>query len=203
MFLCRNNLEKMERDLTNFRIEFVELLEQNRDLEANEVNAKSIQSDIIKIDSYINDVRRYQKEELHLAKEMNESGFNRSLQEAITEQKALKSTVNNICNVLEENQNKLNTYNETLHELQAQLSKIKNDELSIQIKMQDEKTILDKLNELQNLEATIRFELDSAREDIKPIQKNLEMSINNLNKTKEQHNKIIENNRREVMFLIN
>lgn len=203
MYSYRNNLEKIERDLKNCREELAKLLEQNKKLESNELNAKSIQSDIIMIESYINDVKRYQKEELHLATKMNESGSKRSLQEAITEQKSLKSTVNNICNVLEENQNKLNTYNETLHEFQAQLSKIKTDELSIQIKMQDEKTILDKLNELQNLEATLSFELDSARESIKPIQKNLEISIMNLNQTKEKQNKIIENNRKEVLLFIN
>lgn len=203
MYLYRNNLEKIERDLKNCREEFAKLLEQNKKLETNELNAKSIQSDIIMIENYINDVKKYQKEESHLATKMNESGFNRSLQEAITEQKSLKSTVNNICNVLEENQNKLNTYNETLHEFQAQLSKIKTDELSIQIKMQDEKIILDKLNELQNLEATLSFELDSARESVEPIKKNLEMSIINLSQTKEQQNKIIENKRKEVLFFIN
>lgn len=150
------------------------------------------------IDSFVNDIKRYQKDELHLISKISESGSNRSLQEAITEQKTLKNIVNDIYHILEEKQNDLNTYNGTLHKLQTQHSKIKTDELNIKIKLQDENIMLDKLKDLQNIEATLSFELDIARESIEPIQKQLETSITDLEQTKKQQNKIIENKRKEV-----
>lgn len=153
------------------------------------------------IDSYINDIKRYQKDELNLISKIGESGSNRSLQEAITEQKFLKNTVNDIYNILEKKQNELNTYNEKLYELQTQQGKIKTDELSIKIKMQDQNTILDKLKDLQNIEATLKFELDIARESIEPVQKQLATNITNLEQTKKQQHKIIENKRKEVCLI--
>jgi len=199
--LCRNDLEVIQKNLNDYRDELTKLLNQNEKLEANESNAKSIQNDIIIIDSYINDIKRHQKEEQHLVTIISECGSNRSLQEAINEQTTLKNTLNNICNVLEKKQNEVNVYNEKFHELQAQQSKIKTDELNIKIKMQDEKSILDKLKDLQNLEATLSIELDIARDTIEPIQKELEICIKNLEQNKKQHIKIIENDRKKVFFL--
>jgi len=151
------------------------------------------------IDSFENDVRRYSKEEQRLTTKMTESGSIRNLQEAISERNALKSTINEICNVLEKNQYELNEYTEMLHKLQTQQNKITSDELNIKSKMQDEKSVIDKLNDLQNLEATISLELDSARETLEPIQEKLYACINTFEETKKQQSRKIENNRKEVI----
>lgn len=172
-------------------------------MEANETDAKNIQSDVIMIDSFDNDIKRYNKEEERLLTKISASGSTRNLQEAITEQNALKNTINNICNVLEKKQHELNEYNESLHKLQIQQNKITGDELHLKSKMQDEKGIIDKLKDLQNLEATLRFELDNARETIEPIQEKLEMYVNNFELTKKQHHTKIETIRKEVLSLIN
>lgn len=151
------------------------------------------------IDSFDNDVKRYLKEEQRLTTKMSESGSTRNLQEAISERNALKSIINEICNVLEKKQYKLNEYTETLHKLQTQQNKITSDELNIKSKMQDEKSVIDKLNDLQNLEATISLELDSARETLEPIKEKLDTCINTFEQTKKQQSRTIENNRKEVI----
>lgn len=156
------------------------------------------------MDSFYNDIKRYKKEEERLVTKISASGFTRNLQEAIAEQNVLKNTINDICNILEKNQYELNEYNETLHKLQNQQNKLTNDELNLKSKMQDEKGIINKLNDLQNLEATLSLELDNAKETIEPIQEKLEMYVNKFEQTKKQHNKKIENNRKEVLsFIIN
>jgi len=154
------------------------------------------------IDSYINDVTRYEKEEHRLVMKISESGSNRNLQEAITEQTTLKNTINSICNVLEKNQCELNEYNEKLHSLQTQQNKITTDELNIKSDIQAERSLLDKLNDLQNLEATLSLELDNAREAIEPIQEKLKNCIYNYEHTKKQQNKKIENDRKKVLYII-
>lgn len=181
------------------RDELTKLSDENRKLETNETNAKNIQSDIVMIDSFDNDVKRYLKEEQRLTTKMSESGSIRNLQETISEKNALKNTINEICNVLEKKQQELNEYTETLHKLQTQQNKITSDELNIKSKMQDEKSVIDKLKDLQNLEATLSLELDNARETIEPIQEKLNTCINTFEQTKKQQNKQIENNRREVI----
>lgn len=175
------------------------MLDENGKLETNETNAKNIQSDIVMIDSFDNDVKRYLKEEERLTTKMSESGSIRNLQETISEKNALKNTINEICNVLEKKQHELNEYTETLHKLQTQQNKITSDELNIKSKMQDEKGVIDKLKDLQNLEATLSLELDNARETIEPIQEKLNTCINTFEQTKKQQNRQIENNRREVI----
>lgn len=152
------------------------------------------------IDSFDNDVRRYIKEEQRLATKMCGSGSNRNLQEAISEQNALKNTVNEISNVLDKKQYDLNEYNDTLHKLQMQNNTIKSDELNIKSKMQDERSVIDKLKDLQNLEATLSLELENARETIEPIQKKLVTCIKNFEQTKIQQSRNIENNRKEVIL---
>lgn len=184
------------------RDELTKIVEENGKLETNETNAKSIQSDIVMIDSYINDIIRYEKEEQRLVKKISESGSIRNLQEAINEQTSVKNTINSICNILENSQYELNEYNETLHDLQTQQNKITTDELKIKSNMQAEKGLLDKLNDLQNLEATLSFELDNAREALEPIQEKLKNCIKNYEQTKGQQNKKIENDRKEVLYYI-
>lgn len=154
------------------------------------------------MDSFDNDIKRYKKEEERLVTKISASGFTRNLQEAIAEQNVLKNTVNDICNILEKNQYELNEYNEMLHKLQNQQNKLTSDELNLKSKMQDEKGIINKLKDLQNLEATLSLELDNARETIEPIQEKLEKYVNNFERTKKQHNKKIEDNRKEVLPLI-
>lgn len=181
------------------RDELTKLSDENGKLETNETNAKNIQSDIIMIDSFDNDVKRYLKEEQRLTTKMSESGSIRNLQDTISEKNALKNTINEICNVLEKKQHELNEYTETLHKLQTQQNKITSDELNIKSKMQDEKSVIDKLKDLQNLEATLSLELDNARKTIEPIQEKLNTCINTFEQTKKQQNRQIENNRREVI----
>lgn len=184
------------------RDEVSKLSDDNRKLELNETDAKNIQSDVIMIDSFDNDVKRYKKEEERLITKISASGFTRNLQEAIAEQNVLKNTVNNICNDLEKKQYELNEYNETLLKLQTYQNKLTSDELHLKSKMQDEKSIIDKLEDLQNLEANLSLELDNARKTIEPIQEKLKMYVNNFELTKKQHSKRIENNRKEVLPLI-
>lgn len=184
------------------RDELTKLSDENGKLETNETNAKNIQSDIVMIDSFDNDVKRYLKEEQRLTTKMSESGSIRNLQETISEKNALKNTINEICNVLEKKQHELNEYTETLHKLQTQQNKITSDELNIKSKMQDEKSVIDKLKDLQNLEATLSLELDNARETIEPIQEKLNTCINTFEQTKKQQNRQIENNRREVIVYL-
>lgn len=154
------------------------------------------------MDSFDNDIKRYKKEEERLVTKINSSGFTRNLQEAIAEQNVLKNTINDVCNNLEKKQYELNEYNETLHKLQNQQNKLTSDELHLKSKMQDEKGIIDKLKDLQNLEASLSLELDNARETIEPIQEKLEMYVKNFEQTKKKHNEKIENNRKEVLPLI-
>lgn len=184
------------------REELAKLVDENGKLETNETSAKNIQSDVIMIDSYINDIVRYEKDESRLVTKISESGSIRNLHEAITEQKSLKNTISGICNILEKKQYELNDYNETLHELQTQHNRITTNELNIKSNMQDQKSLLDKLNDLQTLETTLSFELDNARETIEPIQENLRMCISNFEETKKQQIKKIENIRKEVFSLI-
>lgn len=197
--LYRDELERISNNLRKCRDGLTKLSDENGKLETNETNAKNIQSDIIMIDSFNNDVKRYLKEEQRLTTKMSESGSIRNLQEAISERNALKSTLNEMCNVLEKKQYELNEYTETLHKLQTQQNKITHDELNIKSKMQDEKSVIDKLNDLQNLEATISLELDSARETLEPIQEKLDTCINTFEQTKKQQSRKIENNRKEVL----
>jgi chromosome segregation ATPase len=185
--------------LRKCRDELTKLSDENGKLETNETNAKNIQSDVVMIDSFDNDVKRYLKEEQRLTTKMSESGSIRNLQETISEKNALKNTINEICNVLEKKQHALNEYTETLHKLQTQQNKITSDELNIKSKMQDEKSVIDKLKDLQNLEATLSLELDNARETIEPIQEKLNSCINTFEQTKKQQSRQIENNRREVI----
>lgn len=180
------------------RDELTKLTEKNGKLETDETNAKNIQSDVIMIDRYYTDVKQYNEKEQVLATKISKSGSTRNLQEAINELKILRSTLNNINNVLDKNQHELDEFKETLFKLQGQQNELTNEELNIKRKMQDEKGIIDKLKDLQNLEATLSLELDNAREAIEPIQENLEKCIKNLEHTKKQHNKNIENNRKEV-----
>jgi len=198
-FLYRDELESISSNLRKCRDELTKLSDENGKLEANEKNAKNIQSDIIMIDSFDNDVKRYIKDEQRLATKMSESGSIRNLQEAISEKNALKNTINEICSVLEKKQYELNEYTETLHKLQTQQNKITSDELNIKSKMQDEKSVIDKLKDLQNLEATLSLELDSAREAIEPIQEKLDTCINDFEQTKNQQRRKFENNRKEVI----
>ncbi|XP_029343905.1 DNA repair protein RAD50 isoform X3 [Acyrthosiphon pisum] len=197
----KDELERISSNLRKCRDELTKLSDENGKLETNETNAKNIQSDIIMIDSFDNDVKRYSKEEQRLTTKMTESGSIRNLQEAISERNALKSTINEICNVLEKKQYELNEYTEMLHNLQTQQNKITSDELNIKSKMQDEKSVIDKLNDLQNLEATISLELDSARETLGPIQEKLDTCINTFEQTKKQQSRKIENNRKEIIIL--
>ncbi|CAI6346339.1 unnamed protein product [Macrosiphum euphorbiae] len=197
----KDEIERISNNLRKCRDELTKLSDENGKLETNETNAKNIQSDIIMIDSFDNDVKRYSKEEQRLTTKMTESGSIRNLQEAISERNALKSTINEICNVLEKKQYELNEYTETLHKLQTQQNKITSDELHIKSKMQDEKSVIDKLNDLQNLEATISLELDSARETLEPIQEKLDTCIITFEQTKKQQSRQIENNRKEIIIL--
>lgn len=152
------------------------------------------------IDSYNNDIQRYIKDEQRLISKISESGSTRSLQEAISEQSTLKNCIKNIRNILEKKEHELSEYNETLHAMQTQQNKITSDELSLKSKMQDEKGVINKLKDLQNLEATLSIELDSTRETIGPIQEQLETCIRNFDQTKKQHKQKIENNRKEVIL---
>lgn len=169
-------------------------------LEIKETTAKSILSDIIMIDGYNNDIQRYLKDEQRLLSKISESGYTRSLQEAISDQNSVKSLIKNICNTLEKNQHELSEYNESLHALQIQQNKITSDELNIKSKMQDVKGVMNKLKDLQNLEATLSIELDSTREAIEPIQKQLEICIKNFDQIKKQHKQNIEMSRKEVIL---
>lgn len=180
------------------RDELAKLTEKNGKLETDETNAKNIQSDVIMIDRYYNDLKQYNEKEQCLAIKLSKSGSTRNLQEAINEQKILRNTLNNISNVLDKNEHELNEFKETFFKLQGQQNKLKNEELNIKQKIQDEKGIIDKLKDLQNLEATFSLELDNAREAIEPVQENLEKCIKHLEHAKKQHNKIIENSRKEV-----
>ncbi|XP_025200798.1 DNA repair protein RAD50 [Melanaphis sacchari] len=197
----KNELESISNSLKKCRDELTKLSDENGKLETNEINAKNIQSDIVMIDSFDNDVKRYLKEEQRLTTKINESGSIRNLQETISEKNALKNIINEICNVLEKKQHALNEYTETLHKLQTQQNKITSDELNIKSKMQDEKSVIDKLKDLQNLEATLSLELDNAREKIEPIQEKLNMYINTFEQTKKQQSRQIENSRREIIML--
>ncbi|XP_060840875.1 DNA repair protein RAD50 [Rhopalosiphum padi] len=197
----QNELEIISNNLRKCRDELTKLSDENGKLETNETNAKNIQSDVVMIDSFDNDVKRYLKEEQRLTTKMSESGSIRNLQETISEKNALKNTINEICNVLEKKQHALNEYTETLHKLQTQQNKITSDELNIKSKMQDEKSVIDKLKDLQNLEATLSLELDNARETIEPIQEKLNSCINTFEQTKKQQSRQIENNRREIIIL--
>ncbi|KAE9545442.1 hypothetical protein AGLY_000985 [Aphis glycines] len=197
----KNELEIISNSLRKCRDELTKLSDENGKLETNETNAKNIQSDIVMIDSFDNDVKRYLKEEQRLTTKMSESGSIRNLQDTISEKNALKNTINEICNVLEKKQHELNEYTETLHKLQTQQNKITSDELNIKSKMQDEKSVIDKLKDLQNLEATLSLELDIARKTIEPIQEKLNTCINTFEQTKKQQNRQIENNRREIIIL--
>jgi len=198
-FPYRDELERISNNLRKCRDELTKLSDENGKLETNETSAKNIQSDIIMIDSFDNDVKRYLKEEQRLTRKISECGSIRNLQEAISEKNALKNTINEICNVLEKKQYELNEYTETLHKLQTQQNKIISDELNIKSKMQDEKSVIDKLNDLQTLEVTISLELDSARETLGPIQEKLDTCINTFEQTKKQQSRTIENNRKEVI----
>uniref|UniRef100_A0A2S2NEI3 DNA repair protein RAD50 n=1 Tax=Schizaphis graminum TaxID=13262 RepID=A0A2S2NEI3_SCHGA len=197
----QNELEIISNNLKKCRDELTKLSDENGKLETNETNAKNIQSDVVMIDSFDNDIKRYLKEEQRLTTKMSESGSIRNLQETISEKNALKNTINEICNVLEKKQHALNEYTETLHKLQTQQNKITSDELNIKSKMQDEKSVIDKLKDLQNLEATLSLELDNARETIEPIQEKLNTCINTFEQTKKQQSRQIENNRREIIIL--
>lgn len=184
------------------RDELTEIVDENGKLETNESNAKNIQSDIIMIDNYINDIIRYEKEEDRLIKKISTSGSIRNLQEAITEQSSLKNCINSICNVLEKNQYELNEYNETLNSIQTEQNQITTDELNIKSKIQAKSGLLDKLNHLQNLETILNMELNNSREAIVPIHEKLINYINNYEQTKEQQNKQIENDRKEVFIML-
>lgn len=173
-------------------------MEENEKLETNEISGKSIQADVIMIDSYYNDLKRYKKDEQNLLSKLNESGSTRNLQEAITEQKALRNILKDICSSLDKKQHELNEYNEKLYKLQTEQNKIVTDELNLKREMQDEKGIMDKLNDLQNLELTLSLELDNAKETVEPIQEKLNECINNFEQTKNQQNKKIENDRKKV-----
>lgn len=197
-FSYRNELECISNNLRKYRDELTKLSDENGKLETNETNAKSIQSDVIMIDNFENDVKRYIKEEQRLVTKMSESGSTRNLQEAISEKNYLKTTLNEICNVLEKKQHELNEYTENLHKLQMQQNKITNDELNIKSKMQDEKSVIDKLKDLQNIEATLSLELANARATLEPIQEKLETCINTFEDSKKQQRSIIENKRKEV-----
>lgn len=177
-------------------------MEENGKLETDEISAKNIQADIIMIDSYYNDIKRYKKDEQNLITKINESGSTRSLQEAITEQQTLRNALKDICSILEKKQHELNEYNETLYKLQTQQNKIVTDELNLKREMQDEKSIMDKLNNLQNLELTLSLELDNAKETVEPIQEKLNECINNFVEIKNQQKKKIENDRKKVLLII-
>jgi chromosome segregation ATPase len=169
-------------------------------LENTEATAKSILSDVIMIDSYYNDIQRYINEEQRLISKINETGSTRSIQEALSEQSTLKKIINNIYNTLEKKQHELSEYNETLHALQIAQNQIVSDELNIKRKLQDEKVMMNKLNDLQNLEATLSIELESSRKSIIPIENQLETCIKNFDQIKKQHEQNIENKRKEVIL---
>lgn len=169
-------------------------------LETTEATAKSILSDVIMIDSYYNDIQRYIIEEQRLISKISESGSTKSIQEAIFEQNTLKNMIKNVSNTLEKKQHELSEYNETLHGLQSQQNKIISDELNIKSKMQDEKGMMNKLEDLQNLEATLSIELDSRRESISPIEDKLDTCIKNFDQIKKQHKQNIEKKRKEVIL---
>lgn len=151
------------------------------------------------IDSYYNDINRYTKDEQRLVKKIGEFGYTRNLQEAINEQKLLRSTLNDICYIFEKKQCELTEYNKTLYELQAQQNKITTDELNIKCKIQDEKGALEKLNELKFVETALNVELDEAKNSIEPIKKKLERLIKKLDETKKLQNDEITKNRKDVL----
>ncbi|VVC25617.1 Hypothetical protein CINCED_3A008104 [Cinara cedri] len=194
-------LETIGNNLKKCRDELTKLLDSNGKLETNETNAKNIQSDVIMIDSYYNDISRYTKDEQRLIKTIVESGSTRNLQEAINEQNSLRSILNDICNVLEKKQHEITEYNETSFKLQVKRNKIINEELTIKCKIQDEKSALDKLNELNIIETVLRVELDEAKNTVEPIQKKLEEHIKKLEETKKFQNEKITNNLKEIMLL--
>lgn len=184
------------------REELTQLSNENKKLEIDETTAKNIQPDVLMMSSFIHDIKNLEMDEQKLVTKISNSGSIRNLQEAISEQKSLKETVTNIFNFLENKQYELDKYNEALHELQQQLNKITSEELSIKTKIQAEKGLVDKLNNLQHLESTLSLELDDARLTLGPIEENLKSCIKSLEETKKQQNIKIENDRREVLPLI-
>lgn len=184
------------------REELSHLTEVNKKLETNETSAKNIHSDIIIIDSCINEIARLEKEENRLVTKINNSGAKRNLQEAITEQKIFKNTLITIEKFLENKQHELDIYNEKLNELQQLQNKITTEELNIKSKLQAEKSLVDKLNDLQLHESVLSVELVNAKKAIGPIEQKLEARIKDLEQTKNQQNEKIENDRKEVLHLI-
>lgn len=202
MYCIRLELEKIGNNLKNKRDDLSKLLEENGKLETDEMSAKNIQADVIMIDSYHNDINRYKKDEQNLVAKISQSGSTRNFQEAITEQQILRNTLKDICNILEKRQHELNEYSETLYKLQTQQNTIVSDELNLKHEMQDEKIIIDKLKDLQNLELTLNLELDNTKKIVQPIQEKLDSFINNLEQTKKDQNKKIESDRKKVMHLV-
>ncbi|XP_025414138.1 DNA repair protein RAD50 [Sipha flava] len=197
----KDEIEMFKNKSNKCRKELSTLSDTLEKLENTEATAKSILSDVIMIDSYYNDIQRYINEEQRLISKINETGSTRSIQEALSEQSTLKKIINNIYNTLEKKQHELSEYNETLHALQIAQNQIVSDELNIKRKLQDEKVMMNKLNDLQNLEATLSIELESSRKSIIPIENQLETCIKNFDQIKKQHEQNIENKRKEIMFL--
>lgn len=197
--MFRAELETIRNNLKTCNDELAKLLDDNRKLESNETSAKNIQSDVIMIDSYYNDISRYTIDEQRLVKKIGESGFTRDLQAAINEQKSLKSTLNDICNAFENKQYKLTEYNETLYKLQADKNNITTDELNINSKIQDKIGAQEKLNELYIVKTALSLALNNAVNTVEPIRKKLEEHIKVFEETKKLHNEIIANNRKDVL----
>lgn len=197
--MFRAELETIRNNLKACTDELAKLIDDNRKLETNETSAKNIQSDVIMIDSYYNDISRYTKDEQRLVEKIGESGFTRDLQAAINEQKLLRSTLNDICNAFENKQCELTEYNETLYKLQADQNKITTDELNINSKIQDKKGALEKLNELYLVKTALSVELEDAMNTVEPVKKKLEEHIKIFEETKKLQNEKIINDRKDVL----
>ncbi|XKL64892.1 hypothetical protein PGB90_004978 [Kerria lacca] len=197
--MCTEELPRFRTESKNIatQIETVRSrIEENRlqlmGPQSDETVAKSLLSDTTLMDQYQREIQTTDREIVKLESKFPILTSARTLQEANDEQDELRTQLSNIRKTLESDQKKLSIYNEKFNKLSEEKNKLTALQLKIAGGVQQRKSLIEKLSELQKLETVLTSELRTAENRLNPVSEELENFIKELHQAKISHKKLLQ-----------
>lgn len=196
----RKELQDIEINLDTTRNKVENLKSELIGPKTDEQMGRDIQSDIGFLDQSLADLSRIELEIEKLKAHMP-SGSTRTLEEALDEQKQLRSEVSNLRSLLNSKQEKLRLYTEDINNLREHKNTLQEQKIKLESGQQKRKQLSERMDELEALQTLIMEEIRQSEEKFEEFKNDLDLITRDKENTVKRNHKNVEDERNKLLDL--